>query len=118
MISPWGMMSKNHRLLRPQWGLYATARLQHWPEWGNILTPLPINQSANNHLSLARTTKPDLLLLDMNMPGDGRSVLAQPEFLGLQTEVYVFVAVIFFIFSYAMSFASYRLEAALGVGKR
>jgi ABC-type amino acid transport system permease subunit len=32
--------------------------------------------------------------------------------------VYIFVAAIFFVFSYAMSFASYRLEAALGVGKR
>ncbi len=48
----------------------------------------------------------------------GRSVLAQPEWLGRQTEVYLFIAAIFFVFSYAMSYASYRLEAALGVGKR
>lgn len=48
----------------------------------------------------------------------GRSVLAQPEFMGLQIEVYIFIATVFFIFSYAMSFASYRLEEALGVGKR
>ena len=48
----------------------------------------------------------------------GRSVLAQAEWLGRQTEVYVFIAAIFFVFSYVMSYASYRLEAALGVGKR
>ncbi len=48
----------------------------------------------------------------------GRSVLAQPEWLGRQTEVYLFIAAIFFVFSYVMSYASYRLEAALGVGKR
>jgi general L-amino acid transport system permease protein len=48
----------------------------------------------------------------------GNSVLAQPEYLGRQSEVYLFVAAVFFVFSYAMSFASYRLEAALGVGKR
>ncbi|MBI5650291.1 MAG: ABC transporter permease subunit [Chloroflexi bacterium] len=48
----------------------------------------------------------------------GKSVLAQPEFLGLQKEVYVFVAGVFFIFCYVMSYASYRLEIALGVGKR
>jgi general L-amino acid transport system permease protein len=47
-----------------------------------------------------------------------KSVLAQPEFLGLQKEVYVFIAGVFFIFCYVMSYASYRLEAALGVGKR
>jgi general L-amino acid transport system permease protein len=38
--------------------------------------------------------------------------------MGLQQEVYVFVAIIYFIFSYAMSYASLRLEAALGVGQR
>jgi len=48
----------------------------------------------------------------------GRSVLAQAEWLGRQTEVYLFIAAIFFVFSYVMSYASYRLEAALGVGKR
>jgi general L-amino acid transport system permease protein len=48
----------------------------------------------------------------------GRSVLAQSEWLGRQTEVYLFIAAIFFVFSYVMSYASYRLEAALGVGKR
>ncbi|MBN1139734.1 MAG: amino acid ABC transporter permease [Anaerolineae bacterium] len=48
----------------------------------------------------------------------GKTVLAQPSWLGLQQEVYVFVAIIYFIFSYAMSYASLRLEAALGVGQR
>ena len=48
----------------------------------------------------------------------GKTVLAQPAWLGLQKEVYVFVAIIYFIFSYAMSYASLRLEAALGVGQR
>ncbi len=48
----------------------------------------------------------------------GHKVLAQPEWMGLQREVYVFVAIIYFIFSYAMSYASRRLEVALGVGER
>lgn len=54
----------------------------------------------------------------VDLLGVGRSVLAQPEFMGLQIEVYLFIATIFFVFSYAMSFASYRVEEALGVGKR
>jgi general L-amino acid transport system permease protein len=48
----------------------------------------------------------------------GKTVLAQPAWLGRQQEVYIFVAIIYFIFSYAMSYASLRLEAALGVGQR
>lgn len=47
-----------------------------------------------------------------------KSVVAQPQFMGLKREVYLFVAVIYFIFSYAMSYASRRLEVALGVGER
>ena len=42
----------------------------------------------------------------------------QKEFIGLHKEVYAFVAVIFFIFCYAMSYASRRLEQTLGVGER
>ena len=48
-----------------------------------------------------------------------RSVLqGNPEFLRLQAEVYVFIAAIFWIFSYSMSVASRRIETQLGVGER
>jgi general L-amino acid transport system permease protein len=69
-------------------------------------------------IALFKDTTLATIVALMELLGIGRSVLAQPEYLGLQTEVYIFVAAIFFVFSYAMSFASYRLEAALGVGKR
>jgi general L-amino acid transport system permease protein len=69
-------------------------------------------------IALFKDTTLVMIVGQLDLLGVGRSVLAQPEYLGLQTEVYVFVAALFFIFSYAMSFASYRLEAALGVGKR
>jgi general L-amino acid transport system permease protein len=49
----------------------------------------------------------------------GRSILqANPEYIGQQTEVFLFVAAVFWIFSYLMSYASLKLEAALGVGER
>jgi general L-amino acid transport system permease protein len=49
----------------------------------------------------------------------GRSILeGNPEYIGLQAEVYLFIAVVFWIFSYLMSYASQRLEVALGVGER
>jgi general L-amino acid transport system permease protein len=69
-------------------------------------------------ISLFKDTTLVTIVALLELLGVGRSVLAQPEFLGLQTEVYAFVAAIFFVFSYAMSYASYQLEKALGVGKR
>jgi general L-amino acid transport system permease protein len=49
----------------------------------------------------------------------GLSILqGTPEYFGLQMEVLLFVAAIFWLFSYLMSFVSLRLEAALGVGER
>ena len=51
--------------------------------------------------------------------GIGNAVLnLDPEFVRLQMEVYIFIAVIFWIFSYFMSYASLQLEKALGVGER
>jgi general L-amino acid transport system permease protein len=54
--------------------------------------------------------------------GIGRSILQQPQWLeiagGVTREVYVAIAVIYFIFSYGMSWASRQLESRLGVGKR
>jgi general L-amino acid transport system permease protein len=44
-------------------------------------------------------------------------VVAQPDWLGLQQETYAFVAFVYWIFAFAMSRASQRLERNLGVGK-
>lgn len=48
----------------------------------------------------------------------GRAILGNPDFLGLYREVFVFVAIVYFIFSYFLSWVSRRLEAVLGVGRR
>jgi len=49
----------------------------------------------------------------------GRAVLeSNVEWKLLNMEVYLFIAVIFWVFNYAMSYASRRLEVALGVGER
>ncbi|MFQ5922832.1 MAG: amino acid ABC transporter permease [Anaerolineales bacterium] len=54
----------------------------------------------------------------LDLLGIANSVLAQPDFIGLQREVFLFIAAIYWVFSYAMSYASRRLEVALGVGER
>lgn len=51
--------------------------------------------------------------------GMGNAVLKlKPEFVRLQMEVYLFIALIFWVFSYFMSYASLQVEKALGVGER
>jgi len=69
-------------------------------------------------ISLLKDTTLVTIVGLLELLGIGRSVLAQSESLGAQMEVYVFVAALFFVMSFAMSQASYRLEASLGVGER
>jgi general L-amino acid transport system permease protein len=54
----------------------------------------------------------------LELLGIARSVLAQPQYISYQREIYLFVAVIFWVFCYFMSYISQRLEIALGTGKR
>lgn len=69
-------------------------------------------------ISLLKDTTLVAIIGLLEILGIGRAVLAQAEWFGAQLEVYVFVAIVFFILCYTMSQASYRLEAQLGVGKR
>lgn len=48
--------------------------------------------------------------------GIGRSIInSDPAFVQMQVEVYMFIALVYWIFSYLMSLASRRLESAMGV---
>lgn len=48
----------------------------------------------------------------------GQNTLAQTDFIGRQTEVFLFVAFIFWTVAFAMSRLSVRLETQLGIGSR
>lgn len=51
--------------------------------------------------------------------GIGRSIVSgNPEWVGAQAEVYIFIAAVFWVFTYSMSYSSRRLEKSLGVGER
>lgn len=54
----------------------------------------------------------------LDLVGIAKTVLAQPDFLGLQREVYVFISLIYWVLSYGMSYLSQQLEVKLGVGKQ
>ena len=55
----------------------------------------------------------------MELLAVGKAVLEiNVEWKLLNMEVYIFIAAVFWVFNYAMSYASRRLEVALGVGER
>jgi general L-amino acid transport system permease protein len=61
-----------------------------------------------------------LIIVGINeILGIGKSlVLGNPQWITAQIEVYLFIAFVFWVFTYAMSHSSRRLEKALGVGER
>jgi general L-amino acid transport system permease protein len=70
-------------------------------------------------ISLFKDTTLVVIVGINDLLGIGKSILnIQPEFVRLQAEVYIFIAAIFWIFSYFLSYASSQLENALGVGER
>ncbi len=69
-------------------------------------------------ISLFKDTTLVALVGIFDLLGIARTILANPDWLGTQQEVYAIIAVLFWIFSYTMSYASRRLERRLGVGER
>lgn len=69
-------------------------------------------------ISLFKDTTLVALVGIFDLLGIARTILANPDWLGTHQEVYAVIAVLFWIFSYTMSYASRRLEQRLGVGER
>ena len=85
------------------------------PQAIRVVIPAIVGQ----FISLFKDTTLVIILGINELLGIGRSVInADPEFIQLQLEVYLFIAAIFWIISYAMSYSSRKLEQALGVGER
>ncbi|KOP22833.1 amino acid ABC transporter permease [Hapalosiphon sp. MRB220] len=54
----------------------------------------------------------------LELTGISRSILAQPQYLNRYAEVYLFIGLLYWVFCYAMSLASQRLEKNLEIGKK
>ena len=67
-------------------------------------------------ISLFKDTSLVTVIGLLDLLGIAKAVIANPDWLGLQAEVYLFAAVIYFVFSYSMSYISQEIEDALGVG--
>ncbi len=66
-------------------------------------------------ISLFKDTSLVTVIGLLDLLGIAKTVIANPDWLGLQAEVYLFAAIIYFVFSYSMSYISLRIEDALGV---
>jgi general L-amino acid transport system permease protein len=73
-------------------------------------------------IGLYKDTSLVILVGLLELMGVAKSVTQQPEWLkisgGVTKEVFLFVALVYFIFSFGMSYSSRRLEANLGAGRR
>lgn len=80
---------------------------------------LVIPNIVGQFISLFKDTTLVVIVGINDLLGIGNAVLnLDPQFVRLQMEVYLFIAIIFWVFSYFMSYASLQLEKALGVGER
>jgi general L-amino acid transport system permease protein len=70
-------------------------------------------------ISLFKDTTLVIIVAIVELLNIGKSILQSDlTYLQLQCEVYIFIAAVFWVLSFFMSYASRRLETALGVGER
>ena len=84
------------------------------PQALRAVIPILVSQ----FIGLLKDTTLVMILSLFDVLGIGKSVLGNPEYIGTAKEVYIFVAALFWVLSYALSYASQRLETSLGVGER
>ena len=84
------------------------------PQALRAVIPILVSQ----FIGLLKDTTLVMILSLFDVLGIGKSVLGNPEYIGTAKEVYLFVAALFWVLSYALSYASQRLATSLGVGER
>ncbi len=84
------------------------------PQALRAVIPILVSQ----FIGLLKDTTLVMILSLFDVLGIGKSVLGNPKYIGTSKEVYIFIAALFWVLSYGMSYASQRLETSLGVGER
>lgn len=84
------------------------------PQALRAVIPAIVGQS----ISMFKDTSLVAIVGLVDILGIAQTVKANPEFLGRHMEVYLFVALVYWIIAYAMSYSSRQLEKTLGVGER
>ena len=101
-------------------GQYEAAQsvgLSYWQMNRKIILPqairITIPTIVNTSIGLFKDTTLVLIVGQLDLLGMGRAILAAQTWMGLSQEVYVFVAIVFFIFTFSMSRYSLYLEKKL-----
>ena len=104
-------------------GQYEAAQsvgLSYWQMNRKIILPqairITIPSIVNTSIGLFKDTTLVLIVGQLDLLGIGRAVLAAQTWMGLSIEVYVFVAIVFIIFTFSMSRYSLYLEKKLKTG--
>jgi len=104
-------------------GQYEAAQsvgLSYWQMNRKIILPqairITIPTIVNTSIGLFKDTTLVLIVGQLDLLGIGRAVLAAQTWMGLTIEVYVFVAIVFIIFTFSMSRYSLYLEKKLKTG--
>lgn len=84
------------------------------PQALKAVIPILVSQ----FIGLLKDTTLVMILSLFDVLGIGKSILGNPEYIGTSKEVYVFIAALFWVLSYTLSYGSQRLETSLGVGER
>lgn len=93
---------------------WQTMRVVVLPQAVKNMIPALVGQ----FISLFKDTSLTVIIGLTELVGTGRALLAITQYLHDVREVYVFLLVLYFVFSFALSAASRRLERRLGVGER
>ncbi len=93
---------------------FQTMALVILPQALRIVIPPIVGQ----FISLFKDTSLVVTIGLLDLLGISRSVLAQPQYVSRQREVFIFITLIYWVFSYFMAYISQRLETVLGIGKR
>jgi general L-amino acid transport system permease protein len=91
----------------------------YWHMMGLIVLPqalrIVIPGIVNSFISLFKDTTLVAIIGLFDLLGTAQAALADPNWLGLRNEVFVFTGLVFWIFCYSMSRYSMALETKLGV---
>ena len=105
---------------RGQYEAAQSVGLSYWQMNRKIILPQAIRISipsiVNTSIGLKKDTTLVIIIGLLDLLGIGRGALADATWMGLSNEVYVFVALVFFIFTFSMSRYSLYLEKKLKTG--
>ena len=96
--------------------------LSYWQSMSLIILPQALKVSipgiVNSFISLFKDTTLVIIVGMFDLLGIGRVALSNREWIGLANEVYMFIAVVFFVFCYLMSRYSLYLERKLSTSHK